>query len=142
MHPAAGSSFNSPPFDRGTESTLRQLIGLFGAPFAWIVQILLSEPLVAHACYPYQMPLSAPIWDRLPFLLAAISLICLALTLLSGFVAWMSWRSAGRRSAGEMQGRRRQFLGKLSVMSSLIFTIAVLFNICAVSLTSLCSSWF
>lgn len=136
------------PFLRqGREGVMRTVVALFGAPTAWMIQLLLSEPLVAHACYPYQIPLSAPIWERLPLLLAAISLLCLAVALLSGFVAWTAWRQAGKKPAVggddiETKVRRRRFTGKLGVMSSSIFIVAVIFNICAVLLTPLCSSWF
>ncbi|MDE2366733.1 MAG: hypothetical protein KGM95_07360, partial [Betaproteobacteria bacterium] len=40
----------------------RTLVGLFGAPAAWVIQVSLSEPLAAYACYPHQAPLSAPLW--------------------------------------------------------------------------------
>jgi len=123
-------------------------VGLFGAPAAWIAQVFLSEPLVAHACYPYQAPLSAPIWEGLPAILAAISIACFAAALLSGLVAWASWRQSEPKPAGEggsaieaCEGRNR-FLVKLSLMSSFIFIVAIIFNICAVLLVPPCSSWF
>ena len=129
-------------------STLRIGVGLFGAPAAWLVQFFLSEPLAAHACYPNQAPLSAPIWDGLPAMLIAISIACFAAALLSGIVAWSSWRQFEDRLAGsdkraiELEGNRNRFLIKLSLMSSFIFIVAVIFNIFAVLLVSPCSSWF
>ena len=80
-------------------------LGLFGAPVAWIAQILLSEPIAAYACYPYRIPLSAPIWERLPVMLTTISIACFAVALLSGFAAWISWRQfdAKPRMAGEIE---------------------------------------
>jgi len=149
MNPATGSkpSTASPRLNQGKEGHLRTLVALFGAPTTWMVQLLLSEPLVAHACYPYQTPLAAPLWDGLALLLSSLSLVCLVFALLSGFVAWTSWRQvASQASSGgnpvEMTAGRRRFLAKLGVMSSLIFIVAVIFNICAVLLTPLCSSWF
>ena len=129
-------------------STLRIGVGLFGAPAAWLVQFFLSEPLAAHACYPNQVPLSAPIWEGLPAMLIAISMGCLAVALLSGIVAWSSWRQFEDRLAGldrraiEPEGNRDRFLINLSLMSSFIFIVATLFNIFAVLLVSPCSSWF
>ncbi len=141
-------SLESPAPRRGQVSTIRIGVGLFGAPAAWLAQFSLSEPLAAHACYPYQAPLSAPIWEGLPVILAAISIACLAAALLSGFIAWTLWRQSERKPAGEGgsaigagEGRNR-FLVKLSLMSSFIFIVAIIFNICAVLLVPPCSSWF
>jgi hypothetical protein len=133
---------------RGQVSMLRIGIGLFGAPVAWLAQFSLSEPLAAHACYPHQAPLSAPVWEGLPVMLAAISIACLAAALLSGFVAWTAWRQYEHKLPGEegsvnaADGSRDRFLVKLSAMSSFIFLVAILFNICAIFLVSPCSSWF
>ena len=133
---------------RGQMSMIRIWVGLFGAPAAWLAQFSLSEPLAAHACYPYQAPLSAPIWEELPVILAAISIACFAVALLSGFIAWRTWRQTGRKLAGgevrgiETNGGRARFLVRLSLMSSFIFTVAIIFNICAVLLVPPCSSWF
>ncbi|WP_340123384.1 hypothetical protein [Methylobacter svalbardensis] len=114
-------------------------VGLFGAPVAWITQLFLSEPLAAHACYPYRMPLTAPIWEGLPVILAIISIACFAVALLSGLVAWTSWRQSDAKSVGE---NRNRFLVKLSAMSSFIFIVAIIFNICVILLVPPCSSWF
>ena len=141
-------SLEPPAPHRAQLSTLRIGVGLFGAPAAWLVQFFLSEPLAAHACYPNQAPLSVPIWESLPAMLIAISIACLGAALLSGFVAWSTWRQFEDRLAGsdrrtiEPNGNRNRFLINLSLMSSFIFIVAALFNICAVLLVSPCSSWF
>jgi len=141
-------SLEAPAPRRGRVSMIRIVVGLFGAPAAWIAQFSLSEPLAAHACYPYQEPLSAPIWEGFPVILAAISITCFAAALLSGFVAWTLWLQSERGLVGEggsvieaREGRIR-FLGKLSLMSSFIFIVAIIFNICALLLVPPCSSWF
>jgi hypothetical protein len=127
---------------------MRQLIGLFGAPTAWLVQLTLSETLTAHACYPYQAPLPAPIWERLPLLLILISFSCLALALLSGFIALNTWRNLKQTSHEnknhriETKADRTQFLIMLSLMSSFLFIVAVMFNSFALLIVPPCSSWF
>ena len=96
----------------GRVNTIRLWVGLFGAPVAWIAQVFLSEPLAAYACYPYQTPLSAPIWERLPVMLMTISIVCLAVALLSGFVAWTLWRQSERKlplARGECQRSKPVF---------------------------------
>ncbi|MGZ8181947.1 MAG: hypothetical protein ACXWT1_08320 [Methylobacter sp.] len=123
----------------GRANTKLLWAGLVGAPVAWIAQVFLSEPLAAYACYPHQSPLSAPLWERLPVMLVTIGIACLSIALLSGLVAWTLWRQSDVKSVGEDRSR---FLVKLSAMSSFIFTVAIIFNICAVVLVSPCSSWF
>jgi hypothetical protein len=141
-------SLETPAPGHGQMSTIRIGVGLFGAPAAWLVQFSLSEPLAAHACYPYQTPMPVPIWEGLPVILVAISIACFAAALLSGFVAWTSWRQYRRKPAEkgrnviETGEDRDRFLVKLSLMSSFIFIVAIIFNICAVLLVSPCSSWF
>ena len=141
-------SVETPAPHRAQPGTTRLCVGLFGAPAAWLTQFSLSEPLAAHACYPNQAPLSAPIWEGLPAMLITISIVCLAVALLSGFVAWNSWRQFENEPAGEeksvleLGGNRNRFLIKLSLMSSFIFSVAVIFNIFAVLLVLPCSSWF
>lgn len=144
------SEFPSPiapyPGRANRPAKLRLLLILFGAPSAWLIQLTVSEPLAAYACYPYQAPLSAPIWEGLPVLLAALSLTCLGMALLSGFVGWKSWRDLAfepgenGEDAAEIKSGRSRFLIKLGLMSSFIFIVAVVFNACAVWLVPLCNS--
>lgn len=133
----------------GRRSMRRILLGLFGAPAAWIAQMSLSEPIAAYACYPYQVPLSAPLWVDLPAILAIISLACLATGLLSGYVAWTSWRRTGHQWGGdgnerhviEVDGGSSRFLAMVAMMSSFIFIVAIVFTGCAILLVSPCSTW-
>ncbi|MDD5411798.1 MAG: hypothetical protein PHF31_10365 [Methylobacter sp.] len=141
-------SITPPAPRRDRLSMIKIAVGLFGAPVAWLTQFSLSEPLAAHACYPYQSPVSAPILEGLPVILAIISFACFAVALLSGLVAWTSWRQFERKLVGkgasiiETGENRNRFLITLSVMSSFIFLVAIIFNICAVFLVPPCSSWF
>ncbi|HEY8157330.1 MAG TPA: hypothetical protein VIF10_01380 [Methylobacter sp.] len=117
-------------------------LGLLGAPAAWTAQLLLSEPIAAYACYPYRAPLPAPVWHGLPVMLMTISAACFAVALLSGFAAWMSWQRFVRGCAAKAGEDRNRFLAKLSVVSSFIFIVAIVFNLCAALLVPPCSSWF
>jgi hypothetical protein len=144
---------NSPTEHRaphhGAANKHRTLLGLFGAPAAWVAQMSLSEPIAAYACYPHQVPLSTPLWVDLPAILAIISLICLMVGLLSGYVAWRLWRRTGHplpetdngKRVAEVDGGQTRFLALLGTMSSFVFIIAILFTSCAVVLVSPCSAW-
>lgn len=134
--------FEAPDSGRSRMSMMRLWLGLFGAPVAWVAQLLLSEPFAAYACYPHQTPLSAPIFAGLPVILTTISLACFAVALLSGFAAWSSWQRFEKDRISKAGEDRNRFLAKLSVLSSFIFIVAVIFNICAVLLVPPCSPWF
>jgi hypothetical protein len=139
MHPDTEvSRLSSHPYPI---SPLRLSIALFGAPVAWIAQMSLSEPLAAQGCYPHQAPLSAPLWQELFPLLAAISGACLAAGLLAGFMAWRLCRQTGADLMEDREDRSR-FLAKLGALSSLIFITAILFTGCAILLVSPCRPWF
>ncbi|MGR8981704.1 MAG: hypothetical protein ACU84H_16670 [Gammaproteobacteria bacterium] len=91
---------NEPKVSRQKQlGTLRILVGLFGAPAAWLLQLTISESVAAHACYPYRAPLPEPIWGQLLVFLDVIALACLLAALLSGLVAWNSWRQIARKPA-------------------------------------------
>ena len=133
-------------------SMLKTLVALFGAPLGWIIQMSLSEPIAAYACYPHEVPLSAPLWVELPAILAAISLVCLAAGLFSAYVAWTFWRQASSARINVMQhgsdrggalvdGGQNRFLAMIGVMSSTLFVIAILFTCFAVFFVSPCSAW-
>jgi len=105
----------------------------------------ISEPLAAYGCYPHQVPLTAPLWVNLSAILIAISLICLAAGLVSGYVAWDSWRKLAKSGSNAqvfvVDEGQTQFLAMLGVMSSFIFIAALIFTFCAVLLASPCSAW-
>lgn len=135
-------SIVSTVYHRSRMSMVLLWLGLFGAPSAWTVQLLLSEPLASYACYPYRTPLPAPIWNGLTAVLSTISGACLAVALLSGIAAWISWRQFVKGSLAMADEDRNRFLAKLSMVSSFIFIVAIVFNICAVLLVPPCGPWF
>ncbi|WP_143057341.1 hypothetical protein [Nitrosomonas sp. Nm51] len=114
------------------------------------MQMLLSESLTAYACYPYQEPLSTPLWTDLPAILAAISITCLTLNILSAYVAWNFWQQSDnpmidkistRGQSLKIMDEQSQFLAMLGIMSNVVFFVAILFTGCAILLVPLCSDW-
>lgn len=130
-------------------SSYKTLVALFGAPAAWISQMLLCESLTSYACYPYRTPLPAPLWADLPVILAIICIVSLTFGLISGYAAWNTWQQANRQSvennssgqAFKVDGGQSKFLATLGVMSSSVFIVAILFTSSAVLLVSLCGEW-
>lgn len=110
-------------------------IAIAGAPVAWVFQMSLSEPLAADACYPHQTPLPMPRWEGLTPLLIVISFLCLVVGVLSGLIAWHSWRQAWPEQS-------LRFLALLGVMSSFIFIVAILLTTCTNLLVLPCHPWF
>lgn len=147
------TSVKYPPSDR--HPIARTLIALFGSPTAWVTQMSLSEPIAAYACYPYQVPLSAPLWVELSLILGMISLVCLAAGLFSGYVSWTFWQYTGgsagdavatARGTNDSQGAavdagQNRFLAMIGLMSSSLFIIAIIFTCCAIFLVPPCSAW-
>lgn len=131
----------APASDHSPASRAWLWLGLLGAPAAWVAQLLLSEPFAAYACYPYLVPLSAPIIEGLPVILTAIGMACFTLALLSGFAAWIAWKRFEQGKTIKAGQDRNRFLAKIGILSSFIFIVAVIFNIFAVLLVPPCSSW-
>ena len=127
-------------------SRVRTFVSLFGAAGAWLIQMTISEPLAAHACYPNQVALTAPLWSTLPLMLVIINIVCLTAALVSGFVALSTWRRSRWDSRGDGKSAtdagHAQFLPIMGVIASQIFVVAILFTSCAVVLVAPCSPWF
>lgn len=131
------ASTGQPTANNRNRAGLLLWLGLFGAPGAWVAQLLLSEPVAAYACYPFREPLPEPILSQLMWILGWISAVCLLFALLSGAAAWLAWR---RLQPACTQGRNR-FLAKLALLASFIFIVAIVFNIFAVFLVPPCTPW-
>ena len=131
---------------RGQVHGLRLLVGLCGAPLAWVAQMSLSEPLSAQACYPASRPLASPALTSAHALLWAISGVCLLAGCASALVAWRAWRgtrheaTSNWRNAVHRGSGRTRFLALLGVMSSAMFVAAILFSTLGATLIDACGS--
>jgi hypothetical protein len=129
-------------------SRLHLLIGLVGAPAAWVGQMLMSEMVSSHACYPRRAPLPEPLWQGMHLWLTAFSLLCLAAGICSGIMAFTTWRrvqhevQSGQAPAAAANTGSMRFLAILGLLSSGLFVAAILFTACASLLVSPCSPWF
>ena len=119
--------------------------GLFGAPFFWSVQLIITYALAAHACYPRHAALLT--FTSRPVRAAACSVIVAAL---GGCAAAMTISirncralQAGRRAptgngdGGAHEGRAR-FMAYSGVLLGTLFTGAVVLSAVAVLLLPLC----
>lgn len=111
----------------------------FGAPVAWLLQLIVGYALSAHACYPLDVPLVAPVWPRLWWWLIGIDMGAVVIAGAALFTAWgchVAWRGVEPRSPGELRNR---FIAHWSVLTSLLFLIAVLFTIVMVFIEPVCN---
>lgn len=128
-------------------SPWRLIMGLFGTPAAWSVQVFVCQTLSAHACYPLDQPLPAPTW---PSLFTTLGII-VALTLLVGVaglvVAWLNWRVArvgpvdrSPRPPLAVGATRTRFLSLAGLVLSSGFMAALIFTSSAYVLISSCGA--
>jgi hypothetical protein len=112
---------------------------VFGAPFAWLLQLFFGYALAAHACYPLSVPLVAPVWPRLWWWLIGIDVAAVVIAGAALLTAWrghVAWRGVDPRSVGE---RRNRFIAHWSVLTSALFSIAVVFTIVMLFIEPVCN---
>ena len=112
---------------------------LFGAPLAWSLQLASGYALSAHACFPADIPLVAPVWGSLWWILLGIDFAAVSISaaaLLTAFGCRAAWRGTMPQNAGE---RRNRFLAHWSVLVSALFSIAVVFTILMLFIEPVCN---
>lgn len=112
---------------------------LFGAPLAWSLQLVSGYALSAHACFPIDVPLVVPVWGSLWWILLGIDLAAISIAgaaLLTAFGCRAAWRGVEPQIVGEARNR---FIAHWSVLTSLLFLIAVLFTIVMVFIEPVCN---
>lgn len=122
--------------------TLRLVAGICVAPLAWTVQMLVSEPLVAQACFPATVPRTTPLWSGFTPALAILSLVCLGAAACGARAAWSAWRERrdpeGHATAVDRGTTPAAFLALLGMMGSTLFCGAIVFTSLAVMLVAPC----
>lgn len=122
--------------------TWRLVTGICVAPLAWTVQMLVSEPLVAQACFPTTAPRTTPLSSGFTPALAMLGLACLAAAAAGAWAAWSAWRErrdpAGHAIAVDRGTDPASFLALLGMMGSTLFFGAIIFTSLAVMLVAPC----
>lgn len=99
-----------------------QLFGLAAGPSAWIAQLVLGYGLSAYACYPGDTPRRDLPPSSEHGLLLGINLACLVLSAAGFAVSFSAWRR------GETGDGRSRFLILCGLLSTAMFSLAILFN--------------
>ena len=118
------------PAARTPSTSVKTLaFGLFAGPVMWSVQELVSYPVAAQACYPGSAPLREPLIGGVSAIIAAATLVALAVTIIALLTALRSWRAAGGGAEHESTDESRtRFLSLAGVLVSALFALAIALN--------------
>ncbi|HEY3644262.1 MAG TPA: hypothetical protein VGM16_02900 [Gammaproteobacteria bacterium] len=129
--PASETSHPAPHRDR--TSLFWLWFGIFAAPVAWNLQLLIATAVTGHACYPATDPLGPEAGAHLSGLMGWIDAIGVLIAIVALLVSIVHWRKVRREKQGTGQhlldqgeGRTR-FMAMLGILNSLLFLLALLF---------------
>ena len=127
--------------------------GLVAAPAAWTVQTLVDLALTSHGCYPRLFPLATPMLAGLRGILVTVSLAALIVCIVAALAATRTWSMTRHEhqsssGAGDKHGPsaalletgegRTRFLALSGLMTSIVFTIAVLAHTVSIFIVGPC----
>jgi hypothetical protein len=108
------------------------LFGIFAAPFAWNVQLLVGSAVSGHICYPGDKPLMAPLWDGQRVTLLVTDLAGIVLAVIALLVSLGIWSKVRREREGSShrlldvgEGRTR-FMAMAGILTSGLFLLALI----------------
>ena len=135
----------SPPATRRRIVPLRTLwFGIFGAPLAWALQLIAGYSLVAHNCFPKDVPLNAPAFGpaRMTAVIVTAALVLVALGALAAAIhSWREMRhhhDAERGGVLEVTAGRARFMAFGGILLSGIFLFGLLMSAVPLLTSSLC----
>jgi hypothetical protein len=115
------------------------VFAVFGAPVAWLAQLIVGYALASHACYPLNVPLVAPVWDGLWWMLLGVDLAA-ALLAIAALLSAMRFRRVYRDAAPRnLAAQRNRFIANWSLLVSALFSIAVVFTIVMLFIEPVCN---
>ncbi len=139
MSSPAGASSDAAPMPVGARHpsphrhrvTPRALwFGLYGAPAAWSVQVLVGFAMSAHGCYPRAIPLASPVIGVRAIALL-VTAVAAGLAIAAGVTALVSWRTTREEMDGreeallEIGDGRTRFMALSGVLVSILFLLAI-----------------
>lgn len=132
-------TYSNPPQDARLPVGFALVFAVFGAPIAWALQLGVNYALSAHACYPMDIPLMTPVWGPLWWILIGIDMAAMIVSGGASMVAfgqWRAWRGASLQHIGE---RRNRYIAQWAVLTSTLFSIAVIFTIVMLFIEPVCN---
>lgn len=118
--------------------------GLAAAPLAWAAQTIIGYALSSHACFPGDMPRSAPLFAATKQIAVAMNLIAIVVAAVAASTAYRSWQATRDEDDGrasllvEIGEGRTRFLALCGMLTSVGFLVAMIFASLAILLVPLC----
>lgn len=118
--------------------------GLFGAPLAWSLQLLLGYALVAHSCFPATDPRMTPASGGLWTVVLIAGVVAAVVAAAAAVTAWRSWRLTRYEHHGddhvllEAEEGRTRFMALAGMLLSAIFLFGIVMNALPLFLVSPC----
>ena len=118
--------------------------GIFGAPVAWALEVIAGYSLIAHYCYPRDVPLSTPPYGalRLTGMIVCIVLVLVGVAaLVTSIHSWRETRhghDAEHHELLEVGEGRARFMAFGGILLSTMFLFALLMSALPVFTDSLC----
>jgi hypothetical protein len=142
---ALADSGHQPTVPRaGRRGTAVLLFGVFGAPFAWIVQLVVDYALATPPCYAGSIarigvaPGSQHAWIGL----LAINVLAILVAIAATLVSLAGWRAAAACHDGTLLREARigrvRFLSAWGLMTGLGFAAAIVFTAITVLMVPQC----
>ena len=136
-----GPPAGHPSPHRDRVSILALLFGLAAGPGAWIVQMLFGYGISSYACFPSNAPQlrsPPPGWGGEHGLLLGVNLLCVGVAVTGFLVAHRAWSRSREEREGDVHALidvghgRSRFMASCGMLTSIGFSIAILFDAAAI----------
>lgn len=120
-------------------------IGVLATPAAWVLQICAGETLIAHTCFPHDIPLRIPLAPAIGWGVVGLSCLTFVVGMLGTALAWRNWRRLKRaehRQTPESPDTKVEgeaFVARVGLMASVLFLFALVATDVATGLVSACA---
>ena len=147
MTSSRGAEFEvgHPAPDRGRIGLGLLMFALFGAPVAWIVQLVAGSSIAGMACLSKSMAVETSTLDWGGPAMIGVNIAALVVA----FLALAASLAILRRTGGESEGGhdsvmdagegRSRYMGVWSIWTSLLFILAIAFNSISIFWSGLCA---
>lgn len=129
---------------RGIVSLPTLWFGIFGAPAAWAVELITGYSLIAHYCYPRDVPLNTSPYGALRVTGMIVCIVLVLVGIAALVTAVRSWREtrhghdAEHHELLEVGEGRVRFMAFGGILLSTMFLFALIMSALPVFTNSLC----